>query len=164
MRRLLLLTVCISAFNASAAVCEVTEPAQVSAPTPGAQKSTPGRKASTPARKGSAAFATRLRARLAESVPVKAVRLTPGSGVLRVTTEDSVLRQPTYESVLAIACEEITTAKQLNTVAAIEVLNGTERQGYVYRMIWKCSDIAEAPAEKLRLMLLPGTRVFRPRP
>jgi hypothetical protein len=162
MRRLLLLAVSIMALGAEAALYANSGPSQVASSSPETSKA--GKRASTPAGGRSTAFAATLRSRIAQSIPVKAVRFTPRSGLLRVTTEDSVLRQATYESVLAITCNEIVSAKQLNAVAAIEVLNATARQGYVYQTIWKCGDIAKAPTEKLRLMLLPGTRVFRPRP
>lgn len=156
MRRRIVRTLCISLLAGSTAALGASEPIQ------SARRSKPSRAAARAAG-SSAALTTALRARVAAAVPVKAVRLAPGTGVLRITSATDIVKEPTYGEVLAIACDEIEKARSSVHVATIEVLNAPERQGYVYRGVNKCDEIVRAGPDRRRLLLIPDTRIFRAR-
>lgn len=106
-----------------------------------------------------AAFATALRERVSQSVPLAGVSYAGGGGILRISTRDTILKEPVYRQILSITCDEILRAGMLDTIASIEVLNAQQQQGYVYRAVRKCADVATAAPERLKLLVLADTKV-----
>lgn len=156
MRRLIVRTLCITLLAGSTAALAASDPIQ------SARRSKPS-KAAVRAVRGSAALTSAVRVRVADAVPVKAVRFAPDTGVLRITSASDIVNEPTYREVLTIACDEIEKARSSVRVGAIEVLNAPERQGYVYRGVSKCDEVVRAGPERRRLLLIPDTRIFRAR-
>jgi hypothetical protein len=116
-----------------------------------------------PDRSRSSGFAASLRERVAAVAPLAAVRYTAGAGILRLIAQDAILKEPAYREILSATCREILRDGMGGTVASIEILNAQEQQGYIYRAVWKCADIANAAPERLKLLVLADTRVYRPR-
>lgn len=152
MRRLIVRTLCITLLAGSTAALAASDPIQ------SARRSKP-----SSAVRSSAALTSALRVRVADAVPVKAVRFAPDTGVLRITSASDIVSEPTYREVLTIACDEIEKARSSVRVGAIEVLNAPERQGYVYRGVSKCDQVVRAGPDRRRLLLIPDTRIFRAR-
>jgi hypothetical protein len=149
-------TLCISLLAGSTAALAASEPIQ-SAP-----RSKPSRGAARTVSRA-AVLTAALRARVADAVPVKAVRFAPDTEALRITSAVDIVKEPIYREVLAIACDEIEKARSSVRVRMIEVVNAPERQGYVYRGVSKCDEVVRAGPERRRLLLIPDTRIFRPR-
>jgi hypothetical protein len=134
--------------------------AHAAVPSEQAHKSSARRAAKTPPpARTQSTFTTALRDRLSQAVPLQAVRYLPSGGVLRIVTDASILKEPLYRQILPITCGEILRARMLQTIASIEVLNAQQQQGYVYRAVWKCADVATAAPERLKLLVLADTRV-----
>ena len=98
-------------------------------------------------------LATRVASRLAQSWQKAKV-----SQPLRVVSGEANLSEAAYQTALIVVCDELTKTRAAAAVDSIEVLNRSERQGYVYERPAKCAELMNVTAAKFKTAVAANTR------